>query len=448
MKLSSLLKVRKFASADRETLLTELIRRYLSGKLNQTELSNELERLYNRSGNSRTTLNSQFSTLNSQLTIGSDPLYQQILNLITSTHPLRDGLSNAQIDSYANTTSARAVTTERLSEYASRGTQMVQVVAYLDEATTEICRMMHGRIFPVDAASSSMSSQDSLVQPSSFWNANDNFSQTPTSDMNPFLPPYHYNCRTRIVPYIEPSDPYDAALDRYNNLIKPREQDIAALVSRAQSLEFASRQKLFEHVQDHKDKLGISTHKEYLQMVSDLLSNPLKQMGLAISKRDNSLNFYVWNPKVRMVYDKPRHDFAVFSLDKNTLKTFHPKSIEDIMKNLNPNEHGKVMMLSNQYTSKGVNNMVDEYDVFCYELILKYFETDDSTDEQEMFSRLIMDKEWDTIPEPFKQRILAVDRVVLEKYADWFNYNVFNDYIACIKARVKASEEASVEASS
>jgi hypothetical protein len=444
MKLTTLLKIRKFAAADRETLLSELIRRYLSGRLNAHELENELERLYNRQGNARSTLTSRLPDLSTPgLTLGSDPLYRQILDLITSTHPQREGLRDDQIDSYANTTSARAVTTERLAEYASRGTEMVQIVAYLDEATTEICRMMHGRIFPVSTSRPLDLSTSQLVQPSSFWQANGNFSQTPTSDMQPFLPPYHYNCRTRIVPYLEPSDPYEAALDRYNNLAKLRENDVQALVEKAKSLEFASRQKLFEHVQDHKDKLGIATHKEYLNMVSDLLANPLKQAGLAISKRDNSLNLYVWNPKVRMVGIKPRHDFAVFSLDKNTLKTFHPKSIEKIMENLDPKVHGKVMLLSSQYTSKGAYNMVDEYDVYCYELILKYFETDDSTDEQEMFSRLSMDKEWDSIPEPFQQRILAVDKIVLEKYADWFNYNVFNDYIACIKARL-----ASVEASS
>lgn len=447
MKLTKLLTIRKFASADRETILTELIRRYLSGKLNQTELKNELEHLYNRQGNARTTL-STLSTSSTPSTLASDPLYKQVLDLITSSHPLRDGLRDDQIDSYANTTSARAVTTERLSEYASRGTEMVQVVAYLDEATTEICRMMHGRVFELGPASQNLSDQDNLVHSASFWNANSNFSQTPTSGMQPFLPPYHYNCRTRIVPYVEPSDPYDAALDRYNNLNPPRARDIDALVSHAMSLEFASRTQLFDHLSKHKDALGVSTQKEYLSLVSDLLANPLKQMGLAISKRDNSLNLYVWNPKVRVVKGEHKHDFAVFSLDKNTLKTFHPKTIEDIMKNFDLKQHGKIMLLSDQYISKGANMAITDYDVRCYEYILDYFENDDSTDEQEMFSRLRFDQIWDSIPEPFQQRILAVDRAVLEKYADWFNYNVFNDYIACIKARVEASGRVSVEASS
>jgi len=78
---------------------------------------------------------------------------------------------------------------------------------------------------------------------------------------------------------------------------------------------------------------------------------------------------------------------------------------------------------------------VGEHCVRCYEYIIDYFEDDDSTDELEMFSRLRFEEEWDTIPEAFKQRILAVDKIVLQRYADWFDYNVFNSYIKCIKQR-------------
>ncbi|MCK9557335.1 MAG: hypothetical protein PHO85_03990 [Candidatus Cloacimonetes bacterium] len=249
------------------------------------------------------------------------------------------------------------------------------------------------------------------------------------------LPPYHYNCRTRIIPYIEPTDPYDAALDRYNNLIKPQEKHIEAIVSRVMNYDFASRDKLFDHLAKHKSDLGVSTHAEYMANVSDLLRNPLKQMGLAISARDHTLNLYVWDPRVRVINDKPMHDFAVFSLDKKRLKTFHPKIMDKIMQNLDPNVHGKVMMLTDQYTSKGVSKMVAEIEVRQYEYIIDYFEGDDATDELEMFNRLGMEEEWDTIPEDFKQRILAVDKIVLERYADWFNYNVFNKYIECIRHR-------------
>lgn len=425
MHLTKLLKYRKLASASREDLLSELIRRYLAGKLNSIELEKELERLYN-TGTPASSVR------------GTNPLYRQVHSLITEKYPVRGDIRPDQAESHANTVSARAVTQERLSEYTSRNVQMVKIVAYLDEATTDICRMMHGRVFEIGTATERTDGQEPLVQPANFWSGNNNFAQSPSSDMEPWLPPYHYNCRTRIVPYIEPSDPYEASMDRYNNLIPLRDKDVDTIVSKASKFEFASREKLFDHVTKHQNELKLSTHSEYLSEALNLLRNPLNQMAMAISKRDRSLNLYVWNPKVRMVENEQKHDFAVFSLDKKCLKTFHPKASEDIMKNLDPKVHGKVMMLSTQHISKGAHMAITDYDVKCYEYIIDYFENDDSTDEQEMFSRLRFDKEWDTISQPLKQRILDVDKAVLDKYADWFNYNVFNDYIACIKARLKS----------
>jgi hypothetical protein len=447
MSAKKLLFLRKIAKASRADKLSRLIRLFVSGKLSQTDLLAELETLYNRQGEARSSLNSQLSTPGSQLAIGADPLYQQIYQTITSSYPRRGDLREDQITSYTNTVSARAATTERLSEYQNRGVQMVKVVAYIDEATTDICRMMNGRIFELGPASQSLQSQDPLVHSESFWKGNSHFSQTPTSDMTPWLPPYHYNCRTRLVPYIEPTDPFDAGLDRYHNLVKLQGKHIDAIVSRVMNYEYASRDKLFEHLAKHKSDLGVSTQVEYMAKVSDLLRNPLKQMGLAISARDRTLNLYVWDPRVRELRGSQYHDFAVFSLDKKCLKTFHPKQIEKIMQNLDPNVHGKVMMLSDQYVSKGVSRMTTDIDVRQYEYIIDYFEDDDSTDELEMFNRLGMEEEWDTIPEAFKQRILAVDKIVLERYADWFDYNVFNSYIKCIRHRQEL-EAAKVEASS
>lgn len=430
MKLIKILKYKQLASASREARLSELIRRYVAGKLSDYELENELERLYNRPGAQRT---SPMPSAPPSV-LGADPLYQNVLHLITSTYPRKQDLRPDQIESYANTTSARAASAERLSEYAGRGVQMVKVVAYLDEVTTDICRMMHGRIFELGPAAQIQDGQGPLVHPASFWQGNENFSQTPTPDMEPWLPPYHYNCRTRIIPYIEPAEPYDAAMDRYNNLLKFREQDIQSLISQAASLQYASPKLLQDHFEKHGDRLNLSSQSEYKALLKKLLKNPLKQMGLAVSARDRSLNLYLWDPNVRTVNNKAMHDFAVFSLDKKCLKTLHPKPMDLIMQNLDPKVHGKVMMLTDQFTAKGAK-MIVEYEVKCYEYILDYFAEDDSTDEQEMFARLGMEKEWDTIPKAFKQRILAVDKTVLEKYADRFDYNVFNTYIKTIKRR-------------
>ncbi len=85
--------------------------------------------------------------------------------------------------------------------------------------------------------------------------------------------------------------------------------------------------------------------------------------------------------------------------------------------------------------------MVGEHCVKNYEYIIDYLETDDSTDIQEIYSRQTFEKEWDTIPEHLKKRILAVDAIVLEHHADDFDYQIFKDYIKMIRNRQNIEKE-------
>lgn len=439
MKTTKLFLLNKFAKQSRADNLSRLIRLFISGKISEKELESSLEKIYNRHGDSRASLGA-LGDLGGK-TIGSDPLYKEIYRTITSTYPRSGDLEPHQIESYTNTISARAATTERLTEYNKRGVQMVQVVAYIDHATTNICKLMHGRVFELGAATETLSSQQPLVQSANFWQANDHFAQTPSADMTPWLPPYHYNCRTRIIPFIEPKNPLDDALKRAHNLEKLQNHHIQAIVDHAKRLEFASSDKLAQHTKKHKAEYNVTNNKQYLDAVKTLLQDKRKQMALAISARDGTLTLYVWDPKVRIIENKEMHDFAVFSLDDNILKTLHAKPMDKILENLNPKKHGKVMMLTDQYTSKGDKNMTTEYEVKKYEYIIDYLETDDSTDIQEIYNREGMEKEWDTIPEHLKKRILAVDAIVLEHHADDFDYQIFKDYIKMIRNRQNIEKE-------
>ncbi|HPV15098.1 MAG TPA: hypothetical protein PL126_05560 [Candidatus Cloacimonadota bacterium] len=85
--------------------------------------------------------------------------------------------------------------------------------------------------------------------------------------------------------------------------------------------------------------------------------------------------------------------------------------------------------------------MIGKVDVKDYEDIIEYFETDDDADELEIVSRLSMEDDWETATPELKERILAVDRIVLERYADWFEYDLFKRYIATIKRRLELEEE-------
>jgi len=55
-------------------------------------------------------------------------------------------------------------------------------------------------------------------------------------------------------------------------------------------------------------------------------------------------------------------------------------------------------------------------------------------------SRLGFEKEWDTIAPELIERILAVDRIVLERFADLYDDPLTKRYIATIKRRLELEE--------
>jgi len=159
-------------------------------------------------------------------------------------------------------------------------------------------------------------------------------------------------------------------------------------------------------------------------------------MGLAISARDKTLTLYVWDLQVRRINKTDYHNSGVFSLDQKRVKTFYPKMREEIMLNFKFPYHHKIMLITPNKIYKGDKMVVTEYDVRCYEYILDYLKTDDSTDEIEILCRLLFDEHWDEIEPGLKKRILAVDKIVLEKYAELFSYPLWKEYIAKIGARI------------
>ncbi|HPB19029.1 MAG TPA: hypothetical protein PLL35_04185 [Candidatus Cloacimonas sp.] len=72
-----------------------------------------------------------------------------------------------------------------------------------------------------------------------------------------------------------------------------------------------------------------------------------------------------------------------------------------------------------------------------YEDILDYLSVQDDAHGFEVVSRLQIEEEWEDLPENYKQRILAVDKIVLEKYADLFSYPLWKEYIAKIGGKNK-----------
>lgn len=435
--LKKILYWQKIEKALRRDRLTELLLDFLNGKLPAWEMYRGLRQLYMRYGDDRSTIPDGVGL--GRVT-GRDELYEEIRDTIRRTHPRKQDLRPDLVESYVHTTVSRTVTTERMHEYQKRGVQKVQVIAYIDHATTPICRSMNGRIFEIGTAAQSLKSQEPLVHKEDFWKGNKFFYQTPTKDMyKPWLPPYHFNCRTRIIPYVEPADPYERAMDRYHNIEQLEGWHVKAILDKAMGFEFAKGE-LYEHWEKHEAVLGLLSEEKYMGAIKDMLVSTLSNAGIAISKRNGCRTLYLWSPKVCIVEGEARYHFVVFNLDEMRIQTYHAKSKKRILENLDTKTHGKVMWLTRQTIWKGDKKMVVKYDVECYEAIIQDLATNDDNCEIWMMDRFGFEKEWDTIRPELQKFILEIDRKVVELYNGMYNDEMFREYMDTIRRRLEIEE--------
>lgn len=437
--LKRILYWQKLVKANRREMLTQLLLRFLGGRISAREMFRSLEKLYNRSGEERITIPGGTGL---ERVTGRDPLYLDIRDTIRRTYPRKQNMRPDLAESYVHTTVSRAVTTERMHEYQRRGVQKVQVVAYIDHATTPICRSMNGRIFEIGAAAQSLKGQEPLVQNEKFWEGNRFFYQTPTKDMyKPWLPPYHYNCRTRIIPYVEPADPYEQAMDRYHNLEPLEERHVNAILDKAMGFEFATPKKLREHFEDHKDEFGILTAGEYMQIIREMIRSPLSHSGMAISARNGRHTLYLWSPQQRRYNGQDVHSFMVINLDENCIQTLHGRPLIEILFNLNREKHGKVVWITDESIYKGEGSMLTEYYVERYRLVIKYLERNDDNAEIWILARMLWDEKWDAIAPKLQKRIVEIDKEVVEQFDGWYDDEMTKGYMAMMKERIRIEEE-------
>lgn len=84
--------------------------------------------------------------------------------------------------------------------------------------------------------------------------------------------------------------------------------------------------------------------------------------------------------------------------------------------------------------------MITSHDVKCYEDIIDYLEWGDDTAGYSVGGRMRFEREWDTISPELKQRILAVDRIVLERHTEAYDVDRYKEYIATIRKRLEQED--------
>ena len=145
----------------------------------------------------------------------------------------------------------------------------------------------------------------------------------------------------------------------------------------------------------------------------------------------------MWNSKVRIdkLTGEYKQDLRVINISGKRIVTMYPTTLDKIRENFNPTKFYKVMTVPKKVV-KEEKMWTTESIVKQYEDILDYLSVQDDAHGFEVVSRLQIEEEWEDLPANYKQRILEVDKIVLEKYADLFSYPLWQEYIAKIGARI------------
>jgi SPP1 gp7 family putative phage head morphogenesis protein len=185
----------------------------------------------------------------------------------------------------------RSVTKDNLSQMQAAGVQSVQIVAYLDDRTSEICRQMHGRIFPIEGYTDSQM-QNQLTPPAEQMHASYG---KPTSEIGTMLPPYHYNCRTTFVPFSSPDNLQDEVKNTlYNNEQIDRKQ-AEELLKQAAMAKWSNSARMRDHAQRHgREELGLS-----MSGYNNLMMDNIKKAGrdLIFVIDGSSQNLQLWSSR-------------------------------------------------------------------------------------------------------------------------------------------------------
>lgn len=113
-------------------------------------------------------------------------------------------------EAFAEHTTTRIRELGHVTGYEKAGISYYQISAVLDDVTSEICREMHGKIFPVSKGIEFRDEILSLTDPDQIkefapWVPADEVAGIPADDLDVgmSLPPYHFRCRTITVAYFD-----------------------------------------------------------------------------------------------------------------------------------------------------------------------------------------------------------------------------------------------------
>lgn len=137
----------------------------------------------------------------------------------------------------------------RVMQGRKYGVKYYKVVAVMDDRTSEICRSMNGRIIPAahleDQADKILSARNMAdKKAAAAWRNNAYNGRSDKMDANFGLPPYHFRCRTKVVPVWIDEEEIDGVMMR--NTSPLRDDEIIRHIDKTGVERYANK-KTFNH---------------------------------------------------------------------------------------------------------------------------------------------------------------------------------------------------------
>lgn len=259
-------------------------------------------------------------------------------------------------DLLADHVATRAAEIGHVSGYEDADVEAVEVVAVLDDRTSDICRHMHGRIISVSTLAKQ---RDSLLEAArnndydaakraqpmlSGKRAAEILSMDRTSDITGSsvgLPPYHFRCRTTTVARFEPADYHERVREWAINGEVPK-KELSTLIQYAANASWGTHPvtwqekhggdgekhpAVFVHYKRHAAALRANSMAEYNEAAMNLIRGGSRDVYLTIEKKEHPYPVLLFhNPKTR--------ELVVVNVKGQRLASYHRLRVDQLEKKL------------------------------------------------------------------------------------------------------------------
>lgn len=232
-----------------------------------------------------------------------------------------------------------------VSGYEEAGIEYVEIVARLDERTSQICRALHGRIIPISvmsrqrdeivrAAASGDMEAVKRAQPMIGGKLESRLASVgKTSDLISAgigMPPYHFRCRTTTVAHFEPAT-YPEKVAQWATDGEVPTKQASKLITYAKNAHWGTHDTIwrkneggdgkphptvFTHYMSHREQVGASSLADYNEKAIAMLRGGSREMYVAIDKKEHPYpNIYA--------YDVKTGEFVIFNIKGQTIASYY-----------------------------------------------------------------------------------------------------------------------------